>query len=47
MPPQTDNYRVTIKSLNIREMPTTTSKVLGRLSESEVVEELGESDDGK
>ena len=47
MPPQIDNYRVTIKSLNIREMPTTTSKVLGRLSESEVVEKLGESDDGK
>jgi uncharacterized protein (TIGR02594 family) len=47
MPPQIENYRVTIKSLNIRGMPTTTSKVLGRLSESEVVEKLGESDDGK
>ncbi len=47
MPAQMETYRVTIKSLNIRGMPTTTSKVLGQLSESEVVEKLGESDDGK
>lgn len=47
MPTQTENYRVTIKSLNIREKPNTTCKILGKLNEKEVVEKLAESDDGK
>jgi uncharacterized protein (TIGR02594 family) len=47
MPPQFDNYRVTIKALNIREKPNASSKVLGRLGENDVIEKLGESSDGK
>jgi uncharacterized protein (TIGR02594 family) len=47
MPPQTETYRVTIKSLNIRENPTTASGVFGQLKAGDVIEKLVESDDGK
>jgi uncharacterized protein (TIGR02594 family) len=47
MPAQAETYRVKIKSLNIREKPNTTSKVLEQLSENAVIEKLGESSDGK
>jgi len=42
-----ENYRVTISSLNIREMPTTASRVLGQLHKDDLVEKLAESEDNK
>jgi uncharacterized protein (TIGR02594 family) len=42
-----ENYRVTISSLNIREMPTTASRVLGQLHKDDIIEKLDESEDGK
>jgi uncharacterized protein (TIGR02594 family) len=47
MPTTTENYRVTIESLNIREKPTTATRVLGQLKAGDVIEKLAESDDGK
>ena len=45
MPPE--NYRVTISALNIRAMPNTASKVISQLHKDDVIEKIGESDDGK
>jgi uncharacterized protein (TIGR02594 family) len=47
MSAQMENYRVTIKSLNVRDKPGTASKVLNQLGENDVIEKIGESDDGK
>jgi uncharacterized protein (TIGR02594 family) len=43
---ESETYRSTI-NLNIRQAPTTASKVLGKLAVDAVVEKLGESEDGK
>jgi uncharacterized protein (TIGR02594 family) len=47
MPAQMENYRVTIKSLNVREKPSTAFRILEQLKANDVVEKLAESDDGK
>jgi uncharacterized protein (TIGR02594 family) len=47
MPAQTESYRVTINSLNIREKPTSSCKVFGQLKANDVIEKIAESDDGK
>ncbi|MFZ5911461.1 MAG: TIGR02594 family protein [Chloroflexota bacterium] len=46
MPQETEKYRSTA-ALNIREAPNTSSKALGKLGVDDVIEKLGESEDGK
>ena len=46
MPQEIQKYRSTV-NLNIREAPTTASKAFGRLAIDDVIEKLGESDDGQ
>lgn len=47
MAQEVEKYRCTIKSLNIREAPTVSSAILGKLLKGDVIEKIGESDDGK
>jgi len=46
MPQEVEKYRSTT-DLNIRAAPTTTSNTLGRLAIDDVIEKIGDSDDGK
>jgi uncharacterized protein (TIGR02594 family) len=46
MAQETEKYRSTA-SLNIRTVPSTSGKILGKLAADDVIEKIGESDDGK
>ena len=46
MAQEAEKYRSTT-SLNIRAAPGTTGKIIGKLSADDVIEKIGESDDGK
>ncbi|MBK8824442.1 MAG: TIGR02594 family protein [Anaerolineales bacterium] len=47
MSQESEKYRVSAHSLNIREAPNTASAILGRLVKSDVIEKLAESEDGQ
>lgn len=47
MPQENEQFRVSAATLNIRQSPTTSAPIRGKLSKDEVIEKVSESVDGK